>query len=115
MAPIYMCHYPSGSSVESFLHFAQEINLGFFGKYMTGLQIPPDYKLSLITTPLSVHYSPVDKLTNPKDVARLIPQLKSLEYLQIMNKSAYAHVDFYQGIHAAEEVYSKILEFFAKH
>lgn len=110
-----MCHYPSGSSVKQLLHFGQEIKYAFFGKYKTGLEIPPDYKLAQITTPLIAHYSPVDKFTDPKDAERLHRQLKSLEYWQVMNKTEFNHVDFIWGIHAAKEIYSTILEFFAEY
>lgn len=115
MQGVFTCHYPSGSSVKQLLHFAQHINFGCFSKYRTGLEIPPDYKLARITTPLIAHFSPVDKFTNTKDVERMVAQLKSLKYLQVMNKTAFNHVDFIWGIHAAEEIYSKILEFFAKY
>lgn len=70
MQPLYNSHLPSGSSLKQVLHFGQEINSCFFGKYMTDSKIPSNYDLSQITVPVSLHYSPVDKFTNPKGTMR---------------------------------------------
>lgn len=84
---------------------------------MTGLEIPPDFPLHRITAPISLHYSPVDSFTNPKDIERLIPQLNGTQdlYVQTVNEIKFNHVDWIWGIFANELVYSVILDFFEKH
>lgn len=81
---------------------------------MTGLEIPPDFPLHRITAPISLHYSPVDSFTNPKDIERLIPQLNGTKYLyvQTVDEIKFNHVDWIWGIRANELVYSVILDFF---
>lgn len=65
MQPVYGCHLPSGCSLKQVLHFGQQVNWWHFGKYMTNLTVPCDYDLSKIRVPVSLHYSTVDKFTNP--------------------------------------------------
>lgn len=94
------------------MHFAQEVKYGYFGNYKEGSKIPPNFDLSRITTPLTLHYSPTDSFTNPKDVKRLISELRSLVYVQELTGKHFAHMDFLWGIHAADNIYSKVLRFF---
>lgn len=72
MQPVYNSHEPCGCSLKQILHFGQEINWCFFGKYMTDSNIPSNYDLSQIKVPVSLHYSPVDKFTNPKGKKSLL-------------------------------------------
>lgn len=79
--------------------------------------IPDDYPLEKITAPMSIHYSTVDSFTDPIDMNRLISKLTSTSdlHVQIINGTDFGHADFIWGIHAAEMIYSDILQFFAKH
>lgn len=117
MAGAQFCHFPSGSSIKSLLHYAQQINFGFYGKYKEGLGIPSDFPVFKITAPISLHYSPVDKFTNPKDVNRLISKLSndSLAFVQVLNQRIYNHIDLVTGIHAASDIYKTIQDFFSNH
>lgn len=109
-----VCHSPNGASVNQLLHYSQELKYGYFGKYMHDSQIPPDFDLSQITVPISLHFSPVDRFTNPADIDRLIPLLNnSLVFTQTVHE--FNHVDFVNGIHAASLVYSEILRIFEEH
>lgn len=103
---------PNGGSINQFLHYGQEIRYGNFGPYIDGFPFPCDFDFSKVTVPISLHYSPVDTLTNPKDVNRLIPKLKSIKLVQTLNKTEFNHMDFVWGIHAVSLVYSSILQFF---
>lgn len=112
----FICKIPSGAATMQFIHFGQEINYGFFGKYMNTSRIPDDFDLSRIKVPLSLHYSPIDKFTNRKDVNRLILKLNhTLAFVQTVESPQFNHMDFVWGKHAASIVYSKILDFFAKY
>lgn len=85
---------------------------GYFGPPKTGLEIPPDFKLSNINASIALFYSPVDTFTNPIDVNRLIPQVESIELVEVINATEFNHIDFLWGLHAPELVYYKIINFF---
>lgn len=120
MLPTIICHNPSGLSTNQLLHYAQEIQFGFFGKRMTKFSdpIPEDFPLFQITAPLSIHYSTYDSFTDPIDMNRLIAKLTNATsdlHVQKISDVVFNHADFTYGIHAADLVYSDILNFFAKH
>lgn len=117
MLPTYICHTPSGASTDQLLHFGQEIEHAYFGKRKKGLRVPADFPLEQITAPMSLHYSPVDTFTNPKDVKRLISKLNGTKDLnvQVVDKKPFNHLDFVWGVHASDLVYAEILKFFEKH
>ncbi|XP_055322513.1 lipase 3-like [Sitodiplosis mosellana] len=110
----FLCKVPSGASTMQIIHFGQLVNYGFFGKYMDSSDIPADFDLSRINVPISLHYSPIDKFTNPTDVNRLITKLDhTVQFVQRVD--THGHMDFVWGKYAVTVVYSKILEFFAKY
>lgn len=114
--PAFICHIPSGASIEQLLHYAQGINDGGFGQFTLGSKLPPDFPLSRITTPISLHYSSADKLADIIDVNRLIPKLKnSVVFTQALDKPNFNHADFVWGVNSASLIYSKILNIFEKH
>lgn len=89
------------------------MNYRFFGKFMEGSEVPKDFELSNIKTPISFHYSPIDKFTIPKDVGRLIAKLNhTLAFVQVCDSPQFNHIDFVWGKYAAKIVYAKILDFF---
>lgn len=88
------------------------MHYGYFGKYMRGTEIPPDFELWRITTPLTLHYSLVDRLVSPIDVKRLSLKLKSVAYVQMIDEKEFNHIDFIWGIDSARLIYSNILKFF---
>lgn len=110
----FICHLSAGSSFKQFLHYAQEIELGFFGNFTNGREISRDFKLSQITAPLSLHYSTNDLLATIEDVEILIPKLKnSRRYIQRISKPEINHIDFVWAKSSASLIYSLILQFFA--
>lgn len=116
MMNAFLCKVPSGAATMQLLQFSQEVNYGFFGKYMEGSNISGDFNLSRINIPISLHYSPIDKFTNPKDFSRLISKLEhTVDFVQTIESPQFNHIDFIWGKTAASIIYSKILEFFAKY
>lgn len=120
MLPTIICHNPSGTSINLFLHYGQEMQHGFFGRMMksTSDSVPRGFPLHEITVPISMHYSTVDIFTNPADVKNLAAKLSyatSDLHVQEINDTIFNNADFIMGIHAADLVYSDILKFFAKH
>lgn len=62
-----------------------------------------------------LHYSTNDLISVVADVERLIPMLNgttALYHRKILN---YNHVDFLEGVQAHKDIYTDILNFFAKY
>lgn len=96
MLTAFLCKVPSGASTMQIIQFGQLVNYGYFGKYMEGSEIPPDFDLSRIDVPISLHYSPIDKFTNPTDVNRLIARLNhTVAFVQSVD--THGHMDFVWG------------------
>lgn len=77
--------------------------------------ISADFPLSRIRTPITLHYSLVDKLADATDAIKLKRKLKKyVVYAQAITKPRFNHIDFAWGMHAAKLVYAKILENFNK-
>lgn len=115
MLPAFVCHAPSGASFKQLIHYGQEIEYGFFGKYKFGSKIPDDFPLDRITTPMSVHYSTADILANARDARKLISKLRNKELYAQEIHAMFNHIDFVWGINSAELIYSRILKFFDKY
>lgn len=93
------------------MHYGQEIDFGFFGEYLTGLEKPHDFPISNVIAPISIHYSTYDKLADAQDVEQLILKLKNVIFVERIDEE-FDHVDFLYSTHAASLVYSKILNIF---
>lgn len=114
--PILAKHMPNGASPKQFVHYAQEFQFGFFGQFMNGTQVPQDFPLSRITTPLGLHWSPTDEFTNPKDFHRLVSKLNnSALHIQTVDEFKFLHLDFIWSPRAVSLVYDDILNFLRKH
>lgn len=115
MVPTYICHYPSGSSTGQVIHYNQLIKYGYFGRRIlkSTNEIPPDFPLHRITTPISIHYSISDAFVGPKDVEKTLAKLTGTtnHYIQKIDGD-FNHFDYILGTQANDIVYSKILRFF---
>lgn len=112
MLPSFICHSPSGASINQMFHFGMEMRHGYFGKYMRNSEIPSDFELWRITTPLTLHYSHFDPFVSPIDVQRLISKLNSVEFVQVIDGMEFNHIDFVWGVDSAKLIYSQIIQFF---
>lgn len=112
MLTTFMCHFPSGSSFKQFNHYVQETSHGFFGRYKFGRKIPRDFDVTKITTPISLHYSIADRLSNSTDVEILIPKLNSAIFVQKIISPKINHIDILWGKYSAAIIYSNILKIF---
>lgn len=73
LLPRILADIPSGASVQSLVHYAQEIESGRFQKYDYGARgnlknynqtTPPDYELSKIKVPMGLFWAENDWLSN---------------------------------------------------
>lgn len=109
----YACHGPSGASSNQFLHYAQGVQFGTFGRYMTnGSRITNDFPLSRITTPISIHFSSFDRLISGQDIEQLTSKMKNVVYVQYIDKTKFNHIDFIWDTRVYSIVYLKILQVF---
>lgn len=117
MLGTYLCHTPAGCSGRQLLHYFDEMDYGYFGRQKKGSKVPCNFPLHKITASILLQYSTTDILSDAKDVEKLIPKLSGAKDLSVqkIHETPFNHIDFLWGIHASEIVYSKILNFFAKH
>ena len=117
--PVYVGHYPSGTSVRDAAHYAQEVRSGEFAMYdfgskhenekHYGQETPPQYDLSAYNTqvPLLLVTGNHDDLADTEDIARLKSELPPGSF-QELNIPAYSHLSFVWGTDANTLIYPNI-------
>ncbi|XP_034341737.1 tear acid lipase-like protein [Arvicanthis niloticus] len=114
---VYITHSLAGTSVQILIHYGQAIRSGVFQAYDWGSpslnmqhynQItPPVYNVEDMKVPTAMFTGLKDFLSNPKDVANLVPKISNLTYHKTI--SDFSHLDFIVGLNAREEVSEEIL------
>ncbi|XP_065297598.1 lipase member K-like [Dermacentor albipictus] len=118
--PVYMAHYPSGSSQKNMEQFFQIRRAKQFRKYSYGAwgnlkrygqPAPPTYDLSNVRVPVAMFSSLADYLAPPEDVAALRANLRHvLVYDYVVPDPNFSHLDFVLGFHVYEILYKPMLE-----
>ncbi|XP_071710112.1 triacylglycerol lipase 2-like isoform X2 [Rutidosis leptorrhynchoides] len=125
---VFLRNEPQSTSTKNLVHLAQTVRDGVLAKYDYGTRAfnvehygvpkPPIYNLSNIPTdfPLFLSYGGQDALSDPKDVATLLDDLKMHDEgkLSVQYIKDYAHADFIMGVTAKDVVYNKIISFFQR-
>ncbi|NXF03764.1 LIPN Lipase, partial [Smithornis capensis] len=118
----YVGHSPAGTSVQNIIHWQQLTHTDQFQAYDYGAKenmkkynqtAPPVYKIEEITIPTAVWSAGQDTFGDPKDTARLLPQITNLIYHE--HFPAWGHLDFIWGLDATEKMYMKIIELLKKY
>ncbi|NXH62872.1 LICH hydrolase, partial [Rhabdornis inornatus] len=118
----YSGHYPAGTSVKNIIHWQQILHADKLQAYDYGCKenlkeynqtVPPVYKIENIKIPTAVWSGGQDKAADPKDMARLLPQITNLIYHE--NIPTWGHLDFIWGLDATEKMYLKIIELLRKY
>lgn len=116
-------HIASGCSVKTLAHFAQLVLSGNFQRYDEGIKgnlqrygtaKPPQYNVSLITSPMVLVNGVSDILSSMVNVKILASKLSRLIEYYIVPRSYWSHHNHVWGNEAAELVYPKILDYFNK-
>ncbi|KAI4367594.1 hypothetical protein MLD38_023315 [Melastoma candidum] len=118
----YLDYEPHPSSSKNLRHLFQMIRKGTFSKYdygylknmkVYGKPKPPAFDLSLIpdSIPLWMAYGGQDSLADLTDFKLTLDELSSEPELLYLEN--YGHVDFIAGTDAKEDVYNRMIEFFA--
>ncbi|XP_040831691.1 lipase member N [Ochotona curzoniae] len=114
---VYMAHAPTGSSVQNILHIKQLYRSDEFRAYDWGSEAenmhhynqshPPLYDLTTMNVPTAIWAGGHDILITPRDVTRILPQIRNLRYFKLIPD--WNHFDFVWGLDAAQRMYSKII------
>ncbi|XP_052028513.1 tear acid lipase-like protein [Apodemus sylvaticus] len=114
---VYIAHSLAGTSVQILIHYGQAIRSGVFKAYDWGSQslnmqhynqtTPPVYNVEDMKVPTALFTGLKDFLSNPEDVANLVPKIPNLIYHKILSK--FSHLDFIAGLNARKEVSEEIL------
>jgi len=117
-----MTHFPSGTSIQNVLHYAQSINSGKFQKFDFGKKgnqkhyhqdTPPEYPLSAWNVPSIIFYGEKDLLADPTDILRTLSLIP--KPLVVQEVKDYGHADFVWGVDANSKVYNPILQMIQKY
>lgn len=119
LVPIITKYTPAGASSKQLVHYSQiahsgqkfsQFDYGWYGNLMRYHQpYPPEYNLSLVTTPVTLHYSHNDWVSGIKDVQRLKSRLPNAEDI-LVPFFYFNHLDFMWAKDAWSLLYKPMLE-----
>ncbi|XP_021048421.1 tear acid lipase-like protein [Mus pahari] len=120
---VYITHSLAESSTQILIHYGQATRSGVFQAYDWGSPslnmqhynqtTPPIYHVEDMKVPTAMFTGLKDFLSNPEDVANLVPKISNLTYHKII--SDFSHLDFITGLNAREEVSEEILTILRKY
>ena len=119
--PVYMAHYPVGTSSKNMLHYAQLVKSGLFRMYDYGAKNvehygdyePPSYDVKKVKVPTIIVQGMEDWMATPKDVDFTASQLPHLVKRIVIR--TYNHADFIWGMHAHKDIYLPLVEIMKEH
>lgn len=116
--------FPSSSSVNQFVHYAQLYLSNKFGQCDWGSESrnmiaygqpkPPGYKLENIKTGVNIFYSDDDTVVSPTDVKRLIKRLPNVKYTKFIQNEGWQHFDYIWGQNSKKFINDEILQLLNK-
>ncbi|KFP42366.1 Lipase member M, partial [Chlamydotis macqueenii] len=119
---VYIAQIPAGTSVQNVVHWSQEAHLGKFQAYDWGSSnknmekyeqaTSPLYNVEEMTVPTAVWTGGQDLLTNPKDAAILLSQIKRLIYHKRIPE--WEQLDFIWGLDAPLHMYHETIDLMQK-
>ncbi|KAL3266879.1 hypothetical protein HHI36_011030 [Cryptolaemus montrouzieri] len=119
LLPVHVSNSPSGFSVKEGFHYLQGFtNGGYFRQYDYGSIVnrikygsptPPEYNLTNIVCPVSLHYARKDQCVDFQDVEILLGKLPNAKG-RIVPSEYFSHLDFLWGNHVRSELYDYVLE-----
>ncbi|XP_076243069.1 lipase 3 [Calliopsis andreniformis] len=124
LMPVILSHTPAGTSSKTLVHYAQEIESGYFRKYDYGERknlevynstLPPKYDLSKIKVPITLFCGDNDWLSSTADVTRLSDELPYKPTMYKVPFENFNHIDFLWAKDAPTLVYKKLLEMLKDH
>jgi len=122
--PVLLAHTPAGSSTRALFHFGQIAVSGEFGQFdfgekknmeKYGQATPPNYNLSLVTSPVALYYGENDKLISEKSFNKLYRELPNVLHKYRVPYKMFNHLDFIWGRSANYLVYRDVITLLKKH
>ncbi|CAL7940643.1 unnamed protein product [Xylocopa violacea] len=119
LLPTILNHTPAGTSTKTLVHYAQEIQSGYFRQYDYGEKQnmvmynsikPPEYNLSNIVVPIMLFCGDNDWFSNRIDVHKLTSQLPNKPIISYVPFKKFNHIDFLWAIDAPKLVYKSLLK-----
>nr|XP_056706470.1 lipase member M-like [Euleptes europaea] len=120
---VYVARTPAGTSAHTMYHWSQIFHCGLFKGYDWGREAknkekhnqftPPVYKIEDMNVPTAVWTGGQDLLSDPEDVAILLPQIKNLVFHKAIPK--WAHLDFLWGLDAPGNMFNEIIALMRQH
>ncbi|KYM93609.1 PREDICTED: lipase 1 [Cyphomyrmex costatus] len=117
--PKILSQYPAGSSVQTVLHYNQNIitkkfqsyDYGYIGNYKQYKQATPiTYDLGKITAPMALFYGGNDLLVLKSTIFELYKRLPNVVLLE--EQKSFNHLDFITAIDVNTLVYSRVIKLF---
>ncbi|KAF8365470.1 hypothetical protein PRIPAC_83299, partial [Pristionchus pacificus] len=116
--PVYLSHFPAGTSTQSVLHLAQIVTHAKV-EYMDhnplenmqryGQLTPPPYNYSNMDVPVYLYWSRDDWLTNPEGIQHyIVPNIRKHLLKGGLEVPGYNHLDFSLATDCAEKVWLPI-------
>lgn len=117
--PVYLSHTPAGTSVQTMVHYVQEVNSKQFqmfdygspqanADHYSGMTVPPLYNVTELRVPVYTYWGTNDWLADGEDFDWLKTQLSTLKGNKTLE--GYSHLDFIWGMDVGKRVYSNIIE-----
>jgi len=124
--PVYLSHFPAGTSSKNLVHYGQAVKSGVFSKFdygqdknsdIYGFFEPPDYQWEKITNQhIALFHSHNDLLATPSDVSIFRARLQVRPVMDyIIPVKDWNHLDFILARDTGIYVISKMLELFLKY
>ncbi len=111
-------HTPAGTSTNTVIHYAQEVNSKKFAHYdygkdknfeHYGQETPPEFSIEAIQVPIAAYWSLNDWLAQPNDVLRFLSKLQNKFAVYEVPFEQWNHLDYLWGIDAKTILYPEIL------
>ncbi|XP_072050943.1 gastric triacylglycerol lipase-like [Amphiura filiformis] len=115
--PVYISNSPAGTSLKNVEHWAQVVYSASIARFdygddenikHYGQNKPPMYQMHDIDIPVALFYGAKDILAQPKDVYKLLSQLKNVIYKKEIE--TYGHLDFIWAVDSVNYVYKDVLK-----
>ncbi|CAK9814447.1 Lipase 3 [Anthophora plagiata] len=118
MLPVISNHLPAGASTKMLVHYAQEIQSGYFRQFDYGeaknmlrynsLE-PPTYNVSRVMVPHTIFCASNDWVSQLVDVDKLISKLSSKPTIYKVPYEKFNHIDYVIAKDVSELVYKPLL------
>lgn len=117
--PVILSHTPAGTSTQTVVHFAQQVNSDAFLQFDWGRKenldrygqaTPPKYNLSRVNCPVQLYRADNDILADSTDVQWLASQLPNLNDTYLVPFKRFNHIDFVWAEDADMILYGELLK-----